>query len=99
MIKVCSGMGLIFELLQLPLAAAASALVGNIGWFIGMLVALVLLIILVVLAYVVIKSGYEMGGTGTTRTEGRYPEATYTGISKSISPVLSLQLAWCKSSL
>ncbi|XP_046363410.2 neuroglian-like isoform X3 [Haliotis rufescens] len=66
--------------------AAASALVGNIGWFIGMLVALVLLIILVVLAYVVIKRGYEMGGTGTSRTEGRYPEATYTGINTSRIP-------------
>ncbi|XP_046562215.1 neuroglian-like isoform X6 [Haliotis rubra] len=60
--------------------AAASALIGNIGWFIGMLVALLVLIALVILAYCLIKRGFEMGGKGSPDRGGRYPEATYTGI-------------------
>ncbi|XP_046562212.1 neuroglian-like isoform X3 [Haliotis rubra] len=61
--------------------AAASALIGNIGWFIGMLVALLVLIALVILAYCLIKRGFEMGGKGSPDRGGRYPEATYTGVS------------------
>ncbi|XP_046562214.1 neuroglian-like isoform X5 [Haliotis rubra] len=62
--------------------AAASALIGNIGWFIGMLVALLVLIALVILAYCLIKRGFEMGGKGSPDRGGRYPEATYTDTSR-----------------
>ncbi|XP_041379387.1 neuroglian-like [Gigantopelta aegis] len=58
--------------------AAASALVGNIWWFIGMLLAVIAIIVIAILVYFCWKKGFDCGGEDKHERTDVYKDTQYS---------------------